>query len=401
MFNKYCKDCDLPAIYHIQTWLDEIANTLTSHLRLPKGVESIFDFLLEKIFTTVGLIKMKDNFSLSEIQMRSACFINEARKRGVSFKAAKGPAGYTNYFCAEIGGKKIRFESLPAAEHASKYEVSLVDCKERTKNHLKKGNFPVAEGKFFWIWQKRQALKYGTDELGFPLVVKPRGGSVARHVTTNIRNSEELKKAIGKTLAYSPVFVVERLIENSFVYRATVVDFDYVAVVKQTPANVVGDGSSTVQELAEKKNNEEKRGKPHQKDFTLYKIVTDDMSIKLLAEKNYNLQTIPKKGETAYLQKDPFLKLGGDLEEVTDEVHPENIQLFKNIAKFFDIRLVGIDFLAPEISHSWQNQNCAVLELNSLPCIEMHHFPSSGAPQNVAGALVDLFFKYYFLKPPL
>ena len=138
MFNKYCKDCDLTAIYHIQTWLDEIINTFALRLRLLKRLESFFDVLLEKIFTTVGLIKMKDDFFLSEIQMRSACFINEARKRGVSFKAAKGPAGYTNYFCAEIGGKKIRFESLPAAEHASKYEVSLVDCKERTKNHLKK-----------------------------------------------------------------------------------------------------------------------------------------------------------------------------------------------------------------------------------------------------------------------
>jgi cyanophycin synthetase len=75
--------------------------------------------------------------------------------------------------------------------------------------------------------------------------------------------------------------------------------------------------------------------------------------------------------------------------------HPDNIQLFKDIAKFFDIRLVGIDFLVPDISSSWQNQQCAVLELNSVPCIETHHFPSSGAPQNVANALVDLFFKYY------
>ena len=395
ILKRYCKDCDLPAAYHIQTWLDEIASALAPHLRLPKRLESFFDFLLEKTFTTAGLIKMKDDFSLSEIQMRSACFVNEARKRGVRFKVAKGPVGYTNYFYAEIGTKRIRFESLPAVEHISRYDVSLVDCKERTKNHLKNGNFPIAEGKFFWIWQKRQALRYGADELGFPLVVKPRGGSVSRHVTTNIRNRKELKSAIKKALVYSPVFAVERFIGNSFVYRATVVDFNYVAVVKQAPANVVGDSKLTVGGLIEKKNSEEKRGEPHQKEFTLYKVVTDDISMKLLGEKSYNLQTIPKKGEVIYLQKDPFLKLGGDLEEVTGKVHPENVQLFKNIAKFFDIRLVGIDFLAPEISYSWQNQRCAVLELNSLPCIEMHHFPSSGAPQNVAGALVDLFFKYY------
>lgn len=385
----------MPAAHHIQTWIDEITSTLMPRLRLSKKIESFFDVVLEKTFSSVGLIRMRDDFLFSEIQMRSACFINEARKRGVKFKAAKGPVGYTNHFCAEINGAKIRFESLPVANHISKYNVSFVDCKERTKNHLKKGGFPIAEGKSFWFWQKGKAVKFGNDEIGFPLVVKPRGGSVARHVTTNIRNSEELREGINKSIVYSPAFIVERFIENSFVYRATVVDFDFVAVVKQVPANIIGDGTSTIQQLVREKNSDKKRGKPHQKDSTLYKIVIDDTTAKLLAEKNYDLETVLKKDEIVYLQKNPFLKLGGDLVEVTENVHRDNIQLFKNIARFFDIRLVGMDFLAPDISNSWQNQHCAVLELNSLPCIEMHHFPSSGIPQNVANALVNLFFKYY------
>lgn len=395
MLKKYCKDCGLPAAHHIQTWLDEITNTLMPRLRLSNKLESFFDFFLEKTFLSVGLIKMRDDFLFSEIQMRSACFIDEARKQGIKFKAAKGPVGYTNHFCAEIGSKKVRFESLPIAGHASKYDVSFVDCKERTKNHLSKGNFPIAKGKSFWFWQKGRALKYGSDELGFPLVVKPRGGSVARHVTTNIRSKEGLQKGIDRAVIYSPSFIIERFIENSFVYRATIVDFDFVAVVKQVPANIVGDGNSTIQELVEKKSNNKRRGEPHQKDFTLYRIVIDETTTKLLAEKNYNLQTIPKKDEVVYLQKNPFLKLGGDLVEVTEKVRPDNIRLFRDIARFFDIRLVGIDFLVPDISSSWKNQHCAVLELNSVPCIELHHFPSSGTPQNVANALVNLFFKYY------
>ena len=218
---------------------------------------------------------------------------------------------------------------------------------------------------------------------------------MARHVTTNIRSREELREGLDKAIVYSPAFIVERFIENSFVYRATVVDFDFVAVVKQVPANVVGDGTSTIQQLVGKKNGDKKRGEPHQKDFTLYKIVIDETTRKLLAEKNYKLETVPKKDEIVYLQKNPFLKLGGDLVEITEKAHQDNVQLFKNIAKFFDIRLVGIDFLILNISSSWKNQHCAVLELNSVPCIEMHHFPSSGTPQNVANALVNLFFKYY------
>lgn len=395
MFKKYCKDCDLPSTHHIRTWFDEIIDTLMPRLRLSKKFELIFNALLEKIFSLIGLIKMRDDFLSSEIQMRSACFINEAKKRGVKFKAAKGPVGCTNHFCAEVDGKKIRFESLPVAEYIGKYDISFADCKERTKNHLKKGGFPIAKGKSFWFWRKDQALKFGIDELGFPLVVKPRRGSVARHVTTNIRNKQELRKAIDKAVIYSPVFVVERFIENSFVYRATVVDFDFVAVVKQVPANIVGNGNLTIQELVKEKNNDKRRGGSDQKDFTLHKIVINKTTKRLLAEKNYNLQSIPKKDEIVYLQKDSFLRIGGDLVEVTEKAHPENIRLFKDIARFFDIRLVGIDFLVPDISISWKNQHCAVIELNSVPCIEVHHFPSSGTPQNVANALVDLFFKYY------
>jgi cyanophycin synthetase len=395
MQKKHCKDCDLPTTHHIQTWIDEITSSIMPRLRLPKRIESFFDVVLEKTFSSIALIKMRDDFLFSEIQMRSACFIDEARKRGVKFKVAKGHVGYTNAFCAEINGQKIRFESLPVAEHASKYDASFVDCKERTKNHLKKGGFPIADGKSFWFWQKNRALKFGSEKLGFPLVVKPRGGSIARHVTTNIRSNDKLLRAINKSVIYSPAFVVEKFVENSFVYRATVVDFDFVAVVKQVPTNVVGDGVSTIQQLIEKKNSDKRRGEPSQKDFTLYKLVIDETTTKLLADKNYNLQTIPQKNEIVYLQENPFLKLGGDLVEMTEKVHPENIQLFKDVAKFFDIRLVGMDFLVPDITNSYKNQKCAVLELNSVPCIEMHHFPSSGTPQNVANALVDSFFKYY------
>jgi len=51
--------------------------------------------------------------------------------------------------------------------------------------------------------------------------------------------------------------------------------------------------------------------------------------------------------------------------------------------------------LVPNISRSYKEQPCAILELNNMPCIELHLFPSSGKPQNVAKAVVDLFFKYY------
>ena len=385
---KKCEDCGLTSIYHLQTWLDGLINQFTAVLAvkiLPRGCQKFFDILLEKIFIFLKLASLKEDFNYSDIQLRSVCFIEEAKKYGIKFKALYGPFGYTNYFQARLKDKTFRFESLPVADFLNKYPSQIIDDKKLVKEYLKKGNFPAAEGRAFWFWQKRKAIDYGLDKLGFPLVVKPRDGSVSRHVTTDIRNIEELKQAIKKVIRYSPLFMVEKFFPNKFVFRATVIDFDFVACVKQIPANVVGDGIHTIRELIDIKNSE----------FNFYKIVENETTKELLKDKGYDFSSIPKKGEMVYLQKDPFLKLGGDLIEMTDYLHPDNLQLFRDIAKFFDVRVVGIDFLCQDISVSWKNQTCAVLELNSAPCIEMHHFPSSGKPQNVAAALMNLIFHYY------
>ena len=65
MLKKHCKDCGLPAAYHIQTWLDEITSSIMPRLRLPKKIESFFDVVLEKTFSSIGLIKMRDDFLFS------------------------------------------------------------------------------------------------------------------------------------------------------------------------------------------------------------------------------------------------------------------------------------------------------------------------------------------------
>ena len=158
---------------------------------------------------------------------------------------------------------------------------------------------------------------------------------------------------------------------------------------------MIGDGISTIRELIDEKNSNPRRGESRQKQFTLYWIKENETTKALLAEKKYNYKTIPPKGEIVYLQKDPFLKLGGDLIEITPIVHQDNLKLFSDLARFFDIRLTGIDFLAGDIAKSWKDQPCAILELNGAPCVELHHFPSSGVPTNPAGALADMFFKYY------
>ena len=388
---NFCEDCHKPAWRHLDSWLDEFMSSCPLPQKL-NGFGDLLMVLLEIFFVFFRLAAFEENFNLSNVEPRSACFVAEARKRGIKIKVLRGPFGHTNRFLAEANGKKIRFEGLPLAESLSKQPLYLLDNKERVRRRLKREGLPVPEGKAFWFWQKSRACVFG-EKLGFPLVVKPRSGSFSRHITTGIKNTGQLKKAINKAISYSPAFIVERFIADTFVHRLTVIDFDFVACVKLTPANVIADGKSTISELIRQKNSDPRRGEADQKNFVLHKLIIDETSERLLKVRGYDLSTVPKTGEIIYLQKDPFVKLGADIIEITPKVHPENIELARRIAKLFDARVVGVDFLAQDITLPWQNQQCAILELNSLPCIELHHFPYSGEPQNITARLTDFLYK--------
>lgn len=216
---------------------------------------------------------------------------------------------------------------------------------------------------------------------------------MARHITLNIQNNLELINGINKALEYSPSFIIEKFISGD-VFRATVVNFKEVFCVKQVPANVIGDGSSSILKLIEAKNSSPQRGNPHDKNYTLYKISIDENTKKLLQKQGYNLESIPPKGKVVYLKESPFLRLGGDLVEVTKILHPENKKMFLEISRLFNVRLVGIDFVAQDISVPWQNQKCGILELNTLPSIELHIYPSKGKSQNIVESIIGLL-KYY------
>ncbi len=360
---------------------------------IPRHIESWLTEIIETVLLYTGIAKYRDDFRESDIEPRAWFFIQEAKKRGVQVCSLYGPGGFTNNFKATVGGKTIRFEMLPIIEWENGKNARRADDKKKTKLFLAQKNFPIAEGKTFWFWNKKKALLFG-NTLGFPLVVKPRNGSVSRHVTTNIDSTVALKEAIRYATLYSPSFIVEKCIAGSL-YRGTVLDFTQVVCVEQIPAHIVGDGRRTIRELIDAKNTDPRRGNLDAAHSTLHKITENSMSKKMLGEKNYTALTVLKNGETFFLQKDPFLKWGGDLREVTPFVHPDNIKLFEDVARAFEIHAVGIDFIIPDIRASWKQQSCAVLELNSMPAIDLHHSPTEGTPTNPAKTLVDMFFKYY------
>ncbi|MBI5153416.1 MAG: hypothetical protein HZA36_03080, partial [Parcubacteria group bacterium] len=300
----------------------------------------------------------------------------------------------SNTFFVRYKEKLHSFEGLPAAEHTNTTESTKIDDKIYVKRKLEQNSLPTPKGRHFWFFNEKKAFFYGT-QLGFPLMVKPRNGSASRHCTFNVQNEKELKLAIKKVFRLDPCVIIERFISNTTLFRATVVDAQFVACAKRIPANVVGDGTQTIEELITIKNKEPRRKKAPDKTTTLYHITYDHTSERLLRTRGLSLVSIPQKGERILLQEKGIIDLGGDPIDVTPSIHEDNLDLFRSVATLFNIKLVGMDFLAEDITRSWKKQRTAILELNSLPYIDIHHFPAEGSPQNVGKALVDMVKKYY------
>lgn len=395
MSKKECPDCGPLPTDHFSSWMNDLMNMVTLRLNLVfrkrNGRESRLGKFLSsaalKILEAGRVISFVTDIDRSKIYNRTLIVFDEAKKRGIKTGAVLIFGRYNNQFFADIDGRRTYFEGLPMGRESTKKENFFIDDKARVKKILAQNGFPVAEGKsFFAKWRGRRYAK----KLGWPIAVKPRWGSISRHIFLNINDEKNLRRAIRSVKKICPFYIIERFVDNALVHRATLVDFKVGGVARRVPANVTGDGIKTVKELVEIKNSYPWRGEPKQKDATYLKIVLDQTTDKLLMEKNLTLESVLPAGEKIFLQEKIILDLGADLIDITDDCHPDNIKMFEEIARIFDAKILGIDFLAPDISKSWKEQRCAILELNSLPFIDMHHFPLEGQPRNLAAMVWDM-----------
>lgn len=320
-----------------------------------------------------------------QLSNRSLVVVREARKRGISINAIKLFGKGTNHFSIKFQGKKKIFEGLPnlTLEYAS---VLNIDDKRKIKELLQKEKLPHPRGSVFKSFSS--ARQYVSDTIGFPVVVKPRFGSLSRHTICNITNGRQLKDAIDIAKIICTEFIVEEFIPGD-IHRITLVDDQFVASCLREQANVIGDGKNSIEELIRIKNQNPLRGEIFQRNFTLHKLIITEKTKTLLASENLNLNSILPNGRKVYLNDKVILACGADIHDTTDQIHPENINLFKKVSRLCKSPLIGIDFIAQDISKPYFEQKCGILEVNSIPYIDMHHYPVTGKARNVAGSLLD------------
>nr|WP_263621748.1 CapA family protein [Microbacterium esteraromaticum] len=211
---------------------------------------------------------------------------------------------------------------------------------------------------------------------GWPVVVKPRKGAGGRAVTANIRDENALRQAVQHADAPGG-FLIEKHVPGED-YRFLVTGDQVIGVWRRDAANVVGDGTHTVDLLIDRKNAIRGRN-PHVASRPIQK---DALVREHLAREGRDLTYVPAKQEKVYLRSAANLSSGGDNIEITDETHPTLIDLAVRAQKLLpQIELVGIDILLEDHRKPLDEQSVHICEINSTPGVSAHDFPVFGPPR--------------------
>mgnify|MGYP001250802407 FL=1 len=283
------------------------------------------------------------------------------------------------------GANQKRIQATVTSQ-TSNIGVDLACDKEETKDLLEQAEVPTPKGD---IIRTERGLEEAVDYVGFPLVIKPVNGNHGRGITTNINSLDEALIAFKEAKEVSRLVIVEKYITGED-HRLLVIDNKLVAAAKRTAAHVIGDGKSTIEELVNEVNKDERRGYGHEKVLT--EIDINSLTIELLKEKDMTPKSIPSKGEMVKLKSTANLSTGGTAEDITEMIHPYNVFMAERISKIIDLDICGIDIMAHDLTKPLNESGGAVLEVNAGPGFRMHLQPTSGLPRNVGGHVVDMLF---------
>ena len=264
--------------------------------------------------------------------------------------------------------------------------VSMAGDKDSTKTILGFHGVPVPEGDV--TRQADEAIEIA-NRIGWPVVVKPLDASQGRGIVTNVRCEDELRLAFEDAKRHRATVVVERHIAGRD-FRLLVVNHKFIAAAERVPARVIGDGVLTIAQLVDVANEDPRRGQGHEKVLT--KITIDESTVRLLSLRRMTPKSIPAAGEVVLLKTTANLSTGGTSIDVTDRVHPANIELAERISCLVGLDIAGIDVVAPDVETPLLENGGGIVEVNAAPGFRMHLAPTEGKPRPVGEAVVDMLF---------
>ncbi|MDD3305702.1 MAG: bifunctional glutamate--cysteine ligase GshA/glutathione synthetase GshB [Acetobacterium sp.] len=249
----------------------------------------------------------------------------------------------------------------------------LMENKVVTKKILQENGLPVPGGEeyFSFLEAKQKLAKY----IGKKVVIKPKSTNFGLGICIFDQGGtlDELLRGAQIAFEYDDTILIEDYLPG-LEYRFLIIGNEVVAVLHRRPANVVGNGFSTILQLIEEKNKHPYRGDGYTS--PLKKIELDEQSLMFLNKQGLTSQSIPQNEEMIFLRGNSNISTGGDSIDVTEKMHPYFAAIALKAASVFKAKFCGVDMILEDDTDP--DSNFGIIELNFNPMIVMHAYPLEG-----------------------
>ena len=311
-----------------------------------------------------------------DLELSTQILMKEAIKRGIKV----GVLDRSENFISLAKGNTIEYVKQATKTSKDSYiSVLMMENKVVTKEILKKNNIKVPNGyEFFSI---EEALENTNRFINKSIVIKPKSTNFGIGITIfkDGAKEEDIKEAFKIAFENDNTVLVEEFIKGKE-YRFLVIGDKVPGILHRVPANVVGNGINSIQELVLEKNKDSLRGKGYK--TPLEKINLDNNAKLFLKQENKDFDYIPKKDEVVYLRENSNISTGGDSIDYTDLIPEKFKKIAIDAAKAVDAKICGVDMMIEDYSN--ENSNYAIIELNFNPAIHIHSYPYKGKEREIA-----------------
>ena len=330
-------------------------------------------------------VAYKNRFKLEgyeDLELSTQILMKEAIKRGIKVEVLDRSE---NFISLKKCDKKEYVVQATKTSKDNYVTILIMENKVVTKKVLEDNNIKVPKGEEYSSLE--EAIGKSSKFVGKPIVIKPKSTNfgIGVSIFTEGASKDDMLKAFEIAFENDKTVLIEEFIKGKE-YRFLVVGDQVLGILHRVPANVVGDGISTISELVNLKNEDPLRGKGYK--TPLENIILDKNAELFLKQRGIDFNYIPRVDEIVYLRENSNISTGGDSIDYTDDIP----QRFKDIAvkatKAVEAKICGVDMMIEDYKD--KDSSYAIIELNFNPAIHIHSYPYKGKERNIAVEILKL-----------
>lgn len=322
-------------------------------------------------------------YGYEDMELSTQVLIKEALARGLEVEILDREA----QFISLANGTNTEFIRQATRTSLDSYiTAEILGNKVVTKKILSANGIEVPQGESFNNFNEAEAQL--AKFIKSPIVVKPKTTNFGKGISIFPvgPNESDFKKALKNAFSEDNAVIIENYVSGKE-YRLLIIGDRCVAVMHRVPANVIGDGISTLTQLVEIKNQDYRRGEGHK--TPLEKIKIGEFETAFIAAQGLFANSVIDFGRQVFLRGNSNISTGGDSVDYTDLVHETYKEIAVKAARAVHSKVCGVDMIIKNFAQPAE-KNYSIIELNYNPVLYCHNFPYEGINREVEKPLLDL-----------